>query len=240
MKRNIIHINEELCNGCGQCVAACHEGALQLVNGKAKLVSEVYCDGLGDCIGECPTGALTIEKRESDPFDKAATTEHVQHLEKKQQEDKLPCGCPGTMARRIERPDTPDSSDVGRPPLRSELTNWPVQLKLVPPGAPYLKGADLLLAADCVPFAMADFHGRFLKGKPVLVGCPKLDDADAYVEKLAAILKEGGVRSLTVLHMEVPCCSGLTRIAEAAIEKAGADVPCSDITVSIQGDVIDG
>ena len=237
--RKIVKIDEEKCTGCGLCVPSCAEGAIQVIDGKAKLVSEIYCDGLGACLGECPEDAITIEDREADEFDEEAAKDHVQKLAATKKE-KLPCGCPGTMVKELKRPaaatTAPSSSDEATP---SELSNWPLQLKLVPPMAPYFEGADLLLVADCVPFALADFHKKLLRGKPVVVGCPKLDDPDYYVQKLADILKTSSINSLTVVHMEVPCCSGLTYIAEKAFEASGADIPLHDITVSIQGEVID-
>jgi Pyruvate/2-oxoacid:ferredoxin oxidoreductase delta subunit len=191
-KRKIVQIDESKCDGCGMCVPSCAEGAIQIVDSKARLVSDVYCDGLGACLGECPQGAIAIVERDAEPFDKP-----------------------------------------------SALGHWPIQLHLVPPQAPFLRDADLLLVADCVPFALADFHGRFLRGRPVLVGCPKLDDAEAYVAKLAAILKLASIRSLTVVHMEVPCCTGLVRIARAALAASGVEVPLEDVTISIRGKVLE-
>jgi len=232
IRRNIIKIDEEKCTGCGLCVTACAEGALQIIDGKARLVSEVYCDGLGACLGECPEGALTIEEREAEEFDKEATEAHLQHP----MEEELPCGCPGSMSRRIEHHTT--AEDHATMELASELTNWPVQLRLVSPHAPYFQGANLLLVADCVPFALADFHPRFLSGRPVVVGCPKLDDASYYIEKLTDILKHSSVNSLTVIHMEVSCCSGLTYIATRAIESSGKNIPMEDVTVAIYGEVL--
>ena len=236
MLRKIVKIDEEKCDGCGECVPSCVEGALQIIDGKAKLASDVYCDGLGACLGECPNDAITIVEREADEFDEAAAAEHVRQQD--EPAEKLPCGCPGTMSRTIDRePQAADSAPAG--PLASELTHWPLQLRLVPPNAPYFQDADLLLVADCVPFALADFHSRFLRGKPVVVGCPKLDDAGYYIDKLASILTESSVKSLTVVHMEVPCCHGLSRIADSALEKSGRNVPVSDVTVSINGEVVE-
>ncbi len=240
--RNIVKIDQEKCNGCGQCVNACAERAIALVNGKARLVSDTYCDGLGACLGDCPVGAITIEQRPAHPFDEAAAHAHVQRVENRKTEEKLPCGCPGTMARTIERKHAPAPAAcctaTAAAPRTSQLSHWPVQLKLVSPTAKYLQNADLLLVADCVPFAFADFHDTFLKGNPVVVGCPKLDDAGYYVQKLSDILTLSSIASLTVIHMEVPCCSGLCRIAEAALQQSGSTIPVRDITIGIDGSII--
>jgi ferredoxin len=233
MRRNIIKIDEEKCNGCGLCATACAEEAIAIIDGKAKLISEIYCDGLGACLSECPEGALTIEEREAEVFDEEAVEEHLNELAEKE----LPCGCPGTMAREIKREAKTDYNHEVE--LQSELTNWPVQLRLVSPNAPALKGADLLLVADCVPFALADFHPRFVHGRTVVIGCPKLDDAGYYAEKLTEIIKNSGLKSLTVIHMEVPCCSGLTMIAERAVEASRANIPVDDVTISISGEVLE-
>jgi len=232
MRRNIIVINEEKCTGCGLCADACAEGAIQIINGKAKLVSETYCDGLGACIGECLEGALTIEERDADAFNEQAVEKHLK-------EEKLACGCPGSMTREIKRESQTAKRTSSEVPVQSELTNWPVQLRLVSPGAPYLRSADLLLVADCVPFALADFHSRFLNGKPIVIGCPKLDDANYYVDKMTEIIKNNDLNSLTVVHMEVPCCSGLNYIAEKALEASGKSVPIQDITIGISGEVLE-
>ncbi len=230
--RNIIKINENKCNGCGQCVSACAEGAIQLVNGKAKLISETYCDGLGACIGHCPQDAITIEQREASEFDEQAVKDHL--AASKPFENKIEFTCPGMMAKDFstKQPGTGKSGDVS-----SQLGQWPVQLKLVPANAPYLKGADLLLTADCVPFAMGDFHQRFLKDRRIVIGCPKLDDTAEYLDKLEAILRTHQLNSLTVIHMEVPCCSGLTRLAQAAIEKAGINQRFEDVTIALDGTI---
>ena len=233
--RKIVRIDEEKCTGCGECVLACAEAAIQIIDGKARLVSETYCDGLGACLGECPEEAITIEEREAEEFDEEATEEHIKRA--KELEKDLPRACPGSMAINLGRRTTA-AEDVPSSATPSELTNWPVQLMLAPPTAPYFQDADLLLVADCVPFALADFHARFLRGRPVIIGCPKLDDASYYVEKLTQILKQSSVNSLTVVHMEVPCCSGLNYIASSAIAASGKDIPVDDITISIQGEVM--
>jgi Pyruvate/2-oxoacid:ferredoxin oxidoreductase delta subunit len=245
--RNIIHIDEEKCNGCGQCAIACAEGAIEIVDGKARLVSEVYCDGLGACIGECPTGALWIERREADEYDVQATREHLQRMgrdpnaahDPEAEHDHLPaeagqnlaCGCPGTAARAFTR--AAQRARTGQP---SALGQWPVQLTLVPPDAPYFQGADLLVTADCVPFAYADYHADLLAGKAVVVGCPKLDDAQFYVKKLADILSASDIRSITVAIMEVPCCGGLVRIVEQALRDSGRNLPVELVTIGVRGE----
>jgi len=233
--REIIKIDEEKCNGCGLCAKACAEGAIEIIDGKAKLVSEVYCDGLGACIGECPEGALTIEKREAEEFDEEATEIHLHELEKKG--ETVFQGCPGSMTRSIQRPKASPNHATAEA-ATSQLSNWPVQLMLISPNAPYLQGADLLLTADCVPFALADFHTRFLNGKPVVIGCPKLDDGQYYVEKLTEIFKKANINSLTIVHMEVPCCFGLSNIVSKAMVASGKNIPVDDYTVSIQGEVL--
>ena len=230
--RNIVKIDEEKCNGCGQCVTACAEGAIEIVKGKAKLVSEIYCDGLGACIGHCPEDAITIEQREAAEFDEKATQAHLTGKQESQKQTDFVC--PGMRAQQsqVKSPATDSTTQVP-----SQLSQWPVQLKLVPPSAPYFADADLLLVADCVPFAMGDFHREFLKDKSIAVGCPKLDDVDFYIEKLASILKANKLNSLTVIHMEVPCCSGLTHIARQAIAKNGIEMSFEDVTIDLQGNV---
>lgn len=235
--RKIVKIDEDKCNGCGACIIACAEGALQIIDGKAKLVSEKYCDGLGNCL-DCLQGAITIEEREAEDFEEAAVE---QHLKSEEVEEKLPCGCPSSTVTQFERHDetpAPAAEAPARAAVKSRLGHWPVQLTLVPPTAPFLKGADLVLAADCVPFTYAGFHQDFLgDNKALLVACPKLDDFQAHQQKLNAILKQSGIKSLTVLHMEVPCCSGLVHMAKQAILASGNVVPFRDITISIQGDI---
>ncbi len=231
--RNIVKIDESKCNGCGLCATACAEGAIRIINGKAKLVSDSYCDGLGACLGHCPRGAITIEQREAAEFDEQAVQAHLGHEAKKVEPV---FACPGLAAHQFRPEPAAVQSDVQAVP--SQLGHWPVQLKLVSPTAPYFADADLLLAADCVPFAMGDFHQRFLKGHSVAVGCPKLDDARYYIEKLAQILRLNNICSLTVVHMEVPCCSGLTRVAREAIALSGRPMYFDDVTISLRGDVL--
>jgi len=234
--RKIVKIDEDKCNGCGACVISCAEGALKIIDGKARLISETYCDGLGACLGKCPQDAITIEEREAQEFDEKATEEHLQT---EKAEDKLPCGCPSASVRQFERETdavapAAVTTTVG---VKSRLRHWPVQLALVPPAAPFLKGADLVLAADCVPFAYAGFHQDFLgDNNALLVACPKLDNFRAHQEKLNEILKQAGIKSLTVLHLEVPCCSGLVHMAKQAILASGNVVPFRDITISIRGE----
>jgi Pyruvate/2-oxoacid:ferredoxin oxidoreductase delta subunit len=240
--RQVIRIDEDKCDGCGECVTSCAEGAIAIRNGKARLVSATYCDGLGVCLGHCPQGAITIEEREAAAFDAEETKKHLAGQAQHQTgAHSLPLleamgHCPGSMVRSIGR--TPAAAQDGAAPAQSELGNWPVQLALIPPTAPYLRGADLLLVADCVPFAYADFHRRFLRGNPVVIGCPKLDQPELYVQKMTEILGQAGPRSLTVVHMEVPCCSGLTRIAEHALAAARRDIPFTDVTIGIHGEVL--
>jgi ferredoxin len=237
-KRTIVRIDESKCTGCGQCVTGCHEGALQMVEGKARIVSETYCDGLGACIGDCPEGAITIEEREAPDFDPVAVEEHFRKNHHHAEHSPAPAHvCPGSAVRVIREKTAAEPSDSGGESEPGALTHWPVQLTLVPAHAPYLKGADVLLVADCVPFAMGDFHRRLLRGHLVLIACPKLDDSESHVEKLALVVKESGLKSLTAVHMEVPCCFGLTRLAEHAIEISGVDIPLKEVNVGIDGRV---
>jgi ferredoxin len=229
-KRKIIEIDEEKCNGCGVCIDSCAEGALALVGGKARLVKEQYCDGLAACLKECPQGALKIVEREAEKFDEEATEEHLK--EKKQVVESAACSCPGSAVRQIEKPAM--VKGTRQEPM---LTHWPVQLALVPPGAKFLDQADVVLIADCVPFAYPNLHEDFLKDHSVLVACPKLDDAAAHLDKLTAILKKSEIKSLTVVHMEVPCCSGLAYIARKAIADSGKQIPFKEVTIGIQGEI---
>ncbi len=244
--RKIVHIDEEKCDGCGQCVPSCAEGAIRIVDGKARLVSDTYCDGLGACLGRCPRDAITIVERGAAPFDEQAAHAHVAALRNESPVEKAHAGCPGTAVKSLRLNVLSDGpapaprfpSGGGKTPdvAESRLANWPLQLHLVPPNAHFLREADVLLVADCVPVAHPDFHRRFLTGgRPVVMGCPKLDDGQAYVQKLAQMIRASSLRSITVLHMEVPCCTGLLRIAQAAAEQAGGGVPVRDVTVAIDG-----
>ncbi|MBI4187821.1 MAG: 4Fe-4S binding protein [Chloroflexi bacterium] len=232
--RQIIKIDKEKCNGCGLCVLSCAEGALQIIDGKAKLVSEKYCDGLAACLVECPQEALTIEQRVADDFDEEAVK---LHLKKKHDEENPPCSCSSAMVTRFKRPATVEATPVETFSPPSTLNQWPVQLALVPPTAPFLQGADLLLTADCVPFAYAGFHRDLLKDHSLLVACPKLDDFQAHLQKLSSVLSQSDIRSLTVVHMEVPCCFGLVHMARQAVQLSGKDIPLKEITIGIKGDL---
>ncbi|MGL4520564.1 MAG: ATP-binding protein [Phocaeicola sp.] len=274
-KRKIISINEELCNGCGNCIEGCHEGALQLIDNKARIVSELYCDGLGACIGECPTNAITIEEKEAEPYNEIAVIEriapkgeqtvlaHLKHLKDHgethyieqavayikennlpinlaslaEEKPKMACGCPGSMARTFQQPamgrltPAPKASNSA-----SALTHWPIQLHLIRPEASFLAGADVIVAADCVAYAYADFHSRFLQGKKLVIACPKLDsNQEVYVSKLAQMIDEGAINTLTVVIMEVPCCGGLMHLAKLAAEQATRKVPIKRIVIGVEG-----
>ncbi|MCX5644274.1 MAG: 4Fe-4S binding protein [Phycisphaerae bacterium] len=231
--RNIVKIDEDKCTGCGLCATACAEGAIQIVHGKARLVSDSYCDGLGACLGHCPEGAIAIEPREAAEFDEKAAQPHVGPP---QGEPPL-FVCPGLASHQWPREDEP-RSEAAAEEVPSQLSHWPVQLKLVAPTAPCFADADLLLVADCVPVAVGDFHRRYLKDHSVVMGCPKLDDAEFYIEKLAQILQANDLRSLMVVHMQVPCCSGLTRVAREAIDRSGKLTAFLDVTVSLRGSMI--
>lgn len=236
MLRKIISIDEERCNGCGACAAACHEGAIGMADGKAKLLRDNYCDGLGDCLPTCPTGAITFTEREAAAYDEAAV------LAKKQKTQSgginLPCGCPGTQSKRIEHSD---SCDCGTAPAHepvSRLSQWPVQIKLAPVNAPYFSGAKLLVAADCTAYAYANLHEKFIKGRVTLIGCPKLDSVD-YSEKLAEIIRNNDIKSVTVVRMEVPCCGGLEIAVRNALQSSGEFIPWQVVTISTEGDILD-
>jgi len=235
--RQVIKIDEEKCDGCGLCAEACHEGAIRIIDGKAKLVSDSYCDGLGDCIGECPRGAISFETREAAPYDEEA----VKRDKAAREENPLPCGCPGTALRSLAREEsTAPCNDIAIPPAsaQSTLSNWPIQLKLVPVNAPWLQKADVLLAADCSAASIPDFHGKYLKGNILLMGCPKLDDANTYRKKLAEMIQANEFKSLHVVIMEVPCCGGLTRLAEGAVEEARKSLDLKKTVVDVRGKVL--
>ena len=280
--RTMVHIDEDKCDGCGLCVPDCAEGALQIVDGKAKLVSDIFCDGLGACLGSCPLDAITMVEREADEFNEDAVNERLQELGRdpmpvshdhgaaKEEAscadgdvEDLACGCPGTMTQSFDRPTplTPpavpkmggcpgsqsqsfDQAKTSPPvdqagPVASRLANWPVQISLVPPKAPYLENADVLIAADCAPFAYGDFHRRFMEGKVLLIGCPKLDDTQAYVEKLSHMFRENSINSIGVVYMEVPCCTSLVQIVQSALEQSGANIPTTLYRVGIKGDFVE-
>ncbi len=273
MKRNIIHIDEDKCNGCGQCVPACHEGAIRIINGKARLAGDSLCDGLGACLGECPQGAITIEERDAASYNEIEALEnimkegpkaveaHLQHLQEHgqtaylkeaqaylqkkgrvmhEQRSEKPsgCGCPGSMMRDF-RAVPQEENAVAQGPVVSELRQWPVQLKLLNPSAPFFKDADLVVSADCAAFSYGDFHRKFLKGKVLVIFCPKLDDdLESYIEKLTAVFKANTVRSVTIVRMEVPCCGGTSQIVEEAVKRSGKNVIMKEYTISLQGGII--
>ncbi len=234
MLRKIIHIDQEKCNGCGACAAACHEGAIGMVDGKAQLLRDDYCDGLGDCLPACPTGAITFIEREAAAYDEAAVLRARQE-KMRAQGMTLPCGCPGTQSRSIERAQTACDAPAHTP---SRLAQWPVQIKLVPVNAPYFDGAKLLVAADCTAYAYAAFHERFIRGHITLVGCPKLDGVD-YARKLTEILQNNDVRSVHIVRMEVPCCGGLESAVKTAIQDSGKFLPWQVTTISTDGNILD-
>ncbi|MFO7906497.1 MAG: ATP-binding protein [Planctomycetota bacterium] len=242
MQRPIIEINEDLCTGCGQCIVACAEGALELVDGKAKLVSDSYCDGLGDCLGQCPEGALTVVERDAEAFDEAAVADHMgkpcphgnPEVQVSQPGIPIVSGCPSAHATAMETKGSPGES-YGASEIGSELCHWPVKLQLLPPSAGFLQGSDLLLLADCVAVALPDAHRTLLRGHTVATGCPKLDNLQAHIDKLTEIIRTAQPRSLTVAFMEVPCCHGFVFAAEKAIEQAGAATPLYGVKISRNG-----
>ena len=236
MKRTIIEIDEVACTGCGLCAQACHEGAIGIVDGKAKLLRDDYCDGLGDCLPNCPVGAISFIEREAAAYDEAA----VQENKKKQMQamGQAPVGgCPGSRMRQLERKPAEENQNAGSP-VSSQLRQWPVQIKLAPINAPYFDGAKLLIAADCTAYAYGSFHQDFIRGKVTLIGCPKLDDVD-YSEKLTEIIRNNDIKSVTVVRMEVPCCGGLEHAAVTALKNSGKFIPWNVVTISIDGKILD-
>lgn len=239
MIRKIIHIDEEKCNGCGICANACHEGAIGMVNGKAKLLRDDYCDGMGDCLPTCPTGAISFEEREAKGYDAEAVKENMKRREIAGKIKTMGAGCPGSRVRMMEQAgDKVDAADSSFSQQVSQLRNWPVQIKLAPVNAPYFDGAKLLIAADCTAYAYAAFHRDFVRGKVTLIGCPKLDAVD-YSEKLKAILENNDIKSVTIVRMEVPCCGGLENAAKKALQESGKFIPWQVVTVSIDGNILD-
>ena len=235
MKRKIIQIDEEKCDGCGICVDACHEGAIGLVDGKARLLRDDYCDGLGDCLPACPQGAITFVVREAEAYDEEAVKKNME-IKRILKED-LACGCPGSQSKVIEREEPLVKAQSTEGP-KSQLTQWPVQIKLIPINAPYFNNAHLLIAADCTAFSYGDFHNKFIKNKVALIGCPKLDQGD-YSEKLGEIIKNNSIKSLTVVKMEVPCCSGLEHAVVNALKYSGKFIPWQVVTISTEGEILE-
>jgi ferredoxin len=237
VQRKIIRIDEDLCDGCGACVPSCAEGAIEMVDGKARMVAEKYCDGLGACLGECPRGALTMVERIADEFDEEAVEEYLATKKKEELGADLvmACGCPSSQIRTFSPREAGDAVQTSQ---LSELSHWPVQIKLVPPTAPFLKGAHLLVAADCAPVAYPNFHRDFLRGKAVMIGCPKFDDVREYVEKFTEVFETADIRRITVVDMEVPCCSALPKIVKSAMERAGKSIPLEEVVIGSSGEIL--
>ena len=236
MKRRIVEIDHEKCNGCGACAAACHESAIAMVDGKATLMRDDYCDGMGDCLPACPTGAITFVEREAAAYDEKAVLENKQKNSKGNEAPRH-TGCPGTKIKTMNHPKQP-SSEFSSCAQESQLSQWPVQIKLAPVNAPYFSGAKLLIAADCTAYAYAAFHERFIRGHITLIGCPKLDDVD-YTEKLTEIIANNDIKSVRIVRMEVPCCGGLERAAINALKNSGKFIPWDVVTISIDGKILD-
>lgn len=233
MIRRIIRIDEEKCNGCGLCANACHEGAIGMVDGKAKLLRENYCDGLGDCLPACPVNAISFEEREAPAYDEAAVL-----AAKKAKESAIPCGCPGTQAKMLQRNAQTISSTAGTQQIESQLNQWPVQIKLVPTRAPYFDQANLLIAADCTAYAYGNFHNEFIHNHITIIGCPKLDEGD-YAEKLTEIIKNNDIKSVTIVRMEVPCCGGIENAAKRALQESGKFIPWNVVVISTDGRILE-
>lgn len=246
MVRQIIHIDENKCNGCGLCAEACHENAIAMVDGKAKLIRDDYCDGMGDCLPKCPAGAISFEEREAAEYDRAAVEANMKKKKMEEMQKIMQAGgmqlhpaggCPGSRIREMKR-DNEKTSSVAPISVISQLTNWPVQIKLTPIKAPYFEGAKLLIAADCTSFAYANFHQEFIRGKVTLIGCPKLDAVD-YSEKLTEIIRNNDIKNVTIVRMEVPCCGGLAAAAQKALQDSGKFIPWQIVTISIDGMILD-
>ena len=238
--RNIVEIDEEKCDGCGLCVIECAEGALEIRDGKAKIIKDLYCDGLGACIGECPQEALKIVMKEADPFDEEAMEEHLKSLRGEQTQESPPeleAGCPGAKLVQFQSQPTAAPIQEGEAPA-SALRNWPLQIHLLPVSAPFFNGAELLIAADCVPFAMGGFHSQLLQGKILAIGCPKLDDTGFYIDKLSQIFANNEIKSITIGYMEVPCCAGLLHVVHKALEGSGKEIPVDTVKVSVRGELL--
>jgi ferredoxin len=236
--RKIIEIDDEKCDGCGQCVLACAEGSLEIVDGKAKVISDNLCDGLGACIGECPQGALQIVEREADEFDEEAVEKHLAKRDVPQPERVISTGCPSARVQDFGTAGRAADSGGRSQPRKSALRHWPVQIHLVPPTAPFLKGADLLVLADCVPVAFPSLHEDFLEGKAVMMGCPKFDDVRSYVDKFEKIFRTAGIKRITVAVMEVPCCSALPMVVKKALQASGESIPIEEVVISTRGEII--
>ena len=232
MIRKIIKIDEDKCNGCGACASACHEGAIDMIDGKAKLTRENYCDGLGDCLPACPMDAISFEEREAPAYDEAAVLASKQKAESKP----LPCGCPGTQSKTIKREE--EACAVSSASVKSQLTQWPVQIKLAPINAPYYDNVNLLIAADCTAYAYGNFHNEFIRNHVTLIGCPKLDEVD-YAEKLTEIIASNNIKSVTITRMEVPCCGGLENAVKRALQASGKFIPWRVVTISTDGRILD-
>jgi NAD-dependent dihydropyrimidine dehydrogenase PreA subunit len=239
--RKIIEIDPELCDGCGQCVPSCAEGALQIVDGKARLVAEKYCDGLGACLGECPTGALQVIERESEDFDEAAVHQYLQEKAKEEKAAPAPlaCACPSALVQSFDQPPRAERQPVAAEPaaITAALSHWPIKINLIPPTAPFLKKADIMVLADCAAVAYANFHKLLLPGKVVLMGCPKFDDVDGYIDKIAEIFRVAEIHSVTTVIMDVPCCQGMSYIVDKAMAKANKKIPHEEIVIGVRGQI---